>query len=44
MVKQKVTFGDIDIWLKIPVVISWIIIGILGFSFLIGFIEGFLGA
>jgi hypothetical protein len=41
---MRTTYNDLSIWLKACVICSWISIAIVGMGFLIGFIEGFLGA
>lgn len=41
--KEKISFKDLNGWLKTIVVISWIIAIIYGLVFLIGFFQGLLG-
>jgi len=44
---EKITFSDLSIWLKIPVIVGWgmIVVYALIFiiSFIIGLIEGIVG-
>jgi len=37
---EKVKFNNLSGWLKTAIVLTWIIIGIYGLSFLVGFIIG----
>lgn len=41
--KEKVGFKDLNIWLKIPIILMWIWIGIFSVSFIVGFFVGILG-
>ena len=40
---KKISYKDLDGWLKFLVVINWISVGILGFSFLLGLVVGLTG-
>jgi len=41
--EDKIEFGDLDNWLKIPVVIAYGIIGVWGAMFIVAFTMGLMG-
>jgi hypothetical protein len=41
---NKVTFGDLSVWLKIIIVFGWVMFGLSIIVFLLGFMKGAVGA
>lgn len=44
MEDKKICFSDLSLPLKVLVILCWIIVGLYGLSFTIGFLSVFLGA
>lgn len=41
--QEKIKFGDLNVWLKIAIILAWISGIITGITFLSGFLAGLLG-